>query len=67
MTIEDVRQLLQKEMAEKGTTAVKAASGDGWEAHVKEHHVDSLLGIASHLGDISLEQIREERLAKYLK
>ena len=28
---------------------------------------DQLLGIASHLGDISLEQIREERLAKYLK
>jgi len=28
---------------------------------------DRLLGIASHLGDISLEQIREERLAKYLK
>jgi hypothetical protein len=28
---------------------------------------DRLLGVASHLGDISLEQIREERLAKYLK
>jgi len=27
---------------------------------------DRLLGIAAHLGDISLEQIREERLAKYL-
>ena len=27
---------------------------------------DRLLGIASHLGDISLEEIREERLAKYL-
>lgn len=28
---------------------------------------DSLLGILSHLGDISLEQIKEERLARYLK
>jgi len=27
---------------------------------------DRLLGVAAHLGDISLEQIREERLAKYL-
>jgi hypothetical protein len=38
--IEDVRRLLQKEMAEKGTTAVKAASGDGWEAHVREHYAE---------------------------
>jgi len=28
---------------------------------------DRLLGIAAHLGNISLEDIREERLAKYLK
>ena len=28
---------------------------------------DSLTGILSHLGDITIEQIREERLAKYLK
>ena len=28
---------------------------------------DSLFGILSGLGDINLEQIREERLAKYLK
>jgi hypothetical protein len=28
---------------------------------------DRLLGIAAHLGDISLDEIREERLAKYLK
>jgi tRNA A58 N-methylase Trm61 len=28
---------------------------------------DSLSGILSSLGDISLEEIREERLAKYLK
>ena len=27
---------------------------------------DRLLGIAAHLGDISLEEIREERLAKYM-
>jgi hypothetical protein len=28
---------------------------------------DSLLGIFSELGDITLEEIREERLAKHLK
>ena len=28
---------------------------------------DRLLGILAHVGDISLEQIKEERLAKYLK
>jgi hypothetical protein len=28
---------------------------------------DKLLGIASHLGEISLEEIRTERLTKYLK
>lgn len=38
--IEDVRQLLQKEMAEKGTTAVKTASGGGWEAHVRERYAE---------------------------
>ena len=28
---------------------------------------DSLTGILAHLGDITVEQIREERLAKHLK
>ena len=28
---------------------------------------DRFLGVLSHLGDISLEEIREERLAKHLK
>jgi len=28
---------------------------------------DSLTGILAHLGDITTEQIREERLAKYLR
>ncbi len=28
---------------------------------------DSLVGVLSHAGDITLEEIREERLAKYLK
>jgi len=28
---------------------------------------DSLTGILAHLGDITIEEIREERLAKYLK
>ena len=39
--IEDVRQLLKKEMDEKGTSAVMAAAGDGWEAHVREHYAES--------------------------
>jgi hypothetical protein len=30
-------------------------------------HVDALLGILSGLGDITLEQIRDERLARQLK
>ena len=37
--IEDVRMLLQKEMTEKGTSAV--ASGDGWEAHLRDHYAES--------------------------
>jgi hypothetical protein len=28
---------------------------------------DRLLGIASHIGDISLDELRTERLSKYLK
>ena len=39
--IEDVRLLLHKEMAEKGTSAVAVAAGDGWEAHVKERYAES--------------------------
>jgi hypothetical protein len=38
--IEEVRRLLQKEMTEKGTSEVKAAAGDGWEAHVKERYAE---------------------------
>ena len=41
MGIDDVRQLLRKEMAEKGTSAIVAASGDGWEAHVRERYAES--------------------------
>jgi len=29
-------------------------------------HTDALTGILTHLGDVSAEQIREERLAKHL-
>ena len=38
--IEDIRLLLQQEMAEKGTSAVMVATGDGWEAHVREHYAE---------------------------
>ena len=38
--IDEVRKLLQKEMADKGTLAVKVASGDGWVAHVREHYAE---------------------------
>ena len=36
--IEHVRQLLHKEMLEKGTSAVTAEGGDGWEAHIRERY-----------------------------
>jgi hypothetical protein len=39
--IEEVRLLLQKEMAEKGTSTIFAAAGDGWEAHVRERYAES--------------------------
>ena len=39
--IDDVRQLLRKEMTQKGTLTVMAAAGDGWEAHVREHYAES--------------------------
>ena len=38
--IEYVRRLLQKEMAEKGTSAITASAGDGWEAHIMEHYAE---------------------------
>ena len=38
--IEIVRQLLRKEMSEKGTTAVRVESGDGWEVHIREKYAE---------------------------
>ena len=38
LKIEEVRLLLQKEMAEKDTLAAATVSGDGWEAHIREHY-----------------------------
>ena len=38
--IDEVRQLLKKEMAQNGTTDVPAVSGDGWEAHVRERYAE---------------------------
>jgi len=38
--LDEVRQLLKKEMAQNGTTDVTAASGDGWEAHVRERYAE---------------------------
>jgi len=38
--IEDVRLRLQQEMAEQGTFGVYAEAGDGWTAHVREHHAE---------------------------
>jgi len=37
----DVRQLLNKEMIEKGTSGISTTSGDGWEAHVTERYAES--------------------------
>ena len=36
--IEEVRQLLQSEMANNKTSTVTAVSGDGWEAYVRERY-----------------------------
>jgi hypothetical protein len=36
ISLEEVRQPLQKEMSEKGTLAVTTENGDDWEAHVME-------------------------------
>jgi hypothetical protein len=41
VALEEVRRLLQKEMTEKGTSGVRAAVGDGWEAHIRERYVES--------------------------
>jgi hypothetical protein len=39
--IDEIRQLIQKEMAEKNTTSIKVEPGDGWEAHVREKYAQS--------------------------
>ena len=39
--IEEIRQLLQKEIIEKGTLAAIEASSDGWEAHIRERYAES--------------------------
>jgi hypothetical protein len=46
---------------------VSAKSGPADNEKSATPLTDSLLGIASGLGDISLEEIRTERLSKYLK
>ena len=38
--IEEVRELLQKEMSDRGTSAMIAATGDGWETHVREQYAE---------------------------
>ena len=38
--IEYIRQLLHREMYAKGTSAIKAESGDGWEAYIKEKYAE---------------------------
>ena len=39
--IEEIRQLLQNEMAIQGTSTAAASSGDGWEAYVRERYGES--------------------------
>jgi hypothetical protein len=50
-------------VAEKWDISAAKKEGNGQTTP----RADRLLGIAAHLGDISLEEIRTERLAKYLK
>ena len=42
------------------------ANAEGQAVKSATPHLDALSGIAAHLGDITLEQIREERLSKYM-
>jgi hypothetical protein len=37
-SIDEVRKLLQKEMAQKGTSQIKSESEAGWEAHFMERY-----------------------------
>ena len=63
--------------ARKSEPAVKSADEEtsprpypDWLKHLLSQptpHTDALLGILSGLGDITIEQIRDERLAKHLK
>jgi len=39
--IEDVRLSLRQEMIKQETLKVPVASGDGWEAHVRERYAES--------------------------
>ena len=38
--IDDVRRLLHKEMVDKGTLSATEASGEGWEAYIKERYAE---------------------------
>ena len=40
LEIEHIRQLLRKEISEKGTSSIKAESGDGWEAYIRERYAE---------------------------
>ena len=40
-TIDEIRQILQKEMEEKGTASIKVESGDGWETYVRGRYAQS--------------------------
>ncbi|MCL2831940.1 MAG: hypothetical protein FWD78_02110 [Treponema sp.] len=41
LKIGDIRKILRNEMKEKDTLTEATASGDGWEAYVKERYVQS--------------------------
>jgi hypothetical protein len=61
-----LRQKAQREANESANeVAAKAAPESADEGATSP--VDALVGILSGLGDITLEQIRDERLAKHLK
>ena len=64
----------KKPTDQKADSAPKSADGATPHketlAEILSHptpRADALLGVAANLGDITLEQIREERLAKYLE
>ena len=56
-----------KKSENKEKLRISKKEWDELPQEVHTPHTNALTGILAHLGDITIEQIREERLAKYLQ